>query len=173
MKVEITVIAEVDKDSGLSKVFIGFPPEQGGMTVQSATHLLTSGVALLIKTCSKADTGIKDYELMKEVYKHLEEEFSSITYRDDTFVDKEKFEKIKKATKKRIYEENYTLLKDLKKGDVFLSKDNTESIYLKKLDDDKHLLKATKRNDTKVKNEKEYIAPHGNFPVFKKIKKNL
>jgi hypothetical protein len=59
------------------------------------------------------------------------------------------------------YEENYTLLRDLKEGDEFIDKSNSVGIYIKPLEDDKHLLKS-KRNDN------VYEVPHGKFPVFKK-----
>ena len=59
------------------------------------------------------------------------------------------------------YEKKHTLLRDLSEGDVFLTKANTKIIYLKKLNDDKHLLKN-------IGTSNEYEVPHGNFPVFKK-----
>ena len=91
MKLEITVYVDQDDITGAQKISIGLPKEQKNMSTKDATHLLTSGVALLIKTCSKMNTGIQDHELMKEVYQHLEAEFSSITSRDDTYVNKDYF----------------------------------------------------------------------------------
>lgn len=61
-----------------------------------------------------------------------------------------------------IYEENYTLLRNLKEGDVFITKGNVEIIYMKNIGNDKHLLKNSEGIE-------EYIVPHGRFPVFKKI----
>jgi hypothetical protein len=61
-----------------------------------------------------------------------------------------------------IYEENYTLFRDLNEGDVFISKSNTVSMYLKCVGEDKHKLKDINSGD-------EYEVPHGRFPVFKKI----
>ena len=58
------------------------------------------------------------------------------------------------------FEENYTLLKDLKYGDIFISKNETKTIYLKNLGNDKHLLKD-------FDNKNVYEVPHGNFPIFK------
>src|ERR1035437_492015 len=59
------------------------------------------------------------------------------------------------------YEENYTLLRELKENDVFITKINTEVMYLKNIGDDKHILKD-------LKNGYEYEVPHGRFPIFKK-----
>lgn len=60
------------------------------------------------------------------------------------------------------YEENYTLLRNLKEGDEFISKSNTVGFYIKPIGDDKHLLKSKNTGNT-------YEIPHGEFPVFKKI----
>ena len=60
------------------------------------------------------------------------------------------------------YEENQTLLRDLNEGDVFITKANTVSVYLKCVGDDKHILRNINSCD-------EYEVPHGKFPVFKKI----
>lgn len=90
MKVEITVFVDVDEDSGRQSVTIGFPKEQIPINVRDATHMLISAASLFIKSCNKVDVGIKDYELMKEVYKHLEQEFSSTTAFDDAYVNEEK-----------------------------------------------------------------------------------
>ena len=100
MKYELTVFIDTNEETNKSTVSIGFPKEQDNMSTQSAAHLLTAGVALLIKACSKTDTGIKDHELMKEVYQHLELEFSSITSSDDTFVKEDYFKKEKNESKK-------------------------------------------------------------------------
>jgi len=59
------------------------------------------------------------------------------------------------------YEENYTLLMDLNEGEEFIDKSNSVGIYLKPLDNDRHLLKSL---TTGV----EYEVPNGRFPVFKK-----
>jgi len=62
----------------------------------------------------------------------------------------------------RKFDENYTIIKDLKENDVFLSKSNNIGFYVKNLGDDKHLLRK--------ESGEEYIVPHGRFPVFKEIK---
>ncbi len=60
------------------------------------------------------------------------------------------------------FEENYTLLRNLKEGDIFLTKLNNINIYVKTLGDDKHKVKD-------IVDGKIYEVPHGRFPVFKKI----
>jgi len=62
--------------------------------------------------------------------------------------------------------ESQVLLKDLNEGDLFITKKGNEGQYLKKLDNDKYLLKNLKDN-------KEYELEHGNIPVFKKINKSV
>lgn len=59
------------------------------------------------------------------------------------------------------YEENYTLLRNLKEGDEFISKSNGVGFYVKSIGEDKHLLKTQSGS--------VYEVPHGRFPVFKKI----
>lgn len=46
-------------------------------TIQTQAHMLASGLSLIIKQCSLADYGIKDYELMEEIINHIEHEFTS------------------------------------------------------------------------------------------------
>jgi len=43
---------------------------------------------MLIKSCSNADTGIKDHELMTEVVEHLKSEFIDLESFNDIFVNK-------------------------------------------------------------------------------------
>lgn len=62
------------------------------------------------------------------------------------------------------FEENFIEIRNLNIGDIFMSKTGNEGQYIKKLDEDRHLLKS---------NGKEYEVPHGNFPVFKKINKSI
>jgi len=63
------------------------------------------------------------------------------------------------------FDENYTLLRNLNEGDVYLSKSNYVGMYLKDLGDDKHLLKNIDTDAT-------YSVPHGRYPVFKMINQN-
>ena len=60
------------------------------------------------------------------------------------------------------FEVNFTPLRDLEEGDIYLTKMDTISEYVKDLGDDRHLLKNYETG-------KEYEVPHGKFPVFKKI----
>lgn len=60
------------------------------------------------------------------------------------------------------YEEGYTLLRDLKNGDVYIDKANCVGLYLKSLGNDRHLIKSFGL-------DKIFKVPHGRFPVFKKI----
>lgn len=61
------------------------------------------------------------------------------------------------------YEENFTPLRDLKPGDQYIDKANSEGIYLSSLGNDRHL----------VKHNTEFEVPRGGYPVFKKIFKFL
>jgi len=67
------------------------------------------------------------------------------------------------------YEENFTLLRDLKAGDKYITKANTECIYLKNIGNDKHLVKDVGYNSTPI-DGKECVVESGNFPVFKNIR---
>lgn len=91
MKLEIRVLADIDETTGKAVVSIGYPKEQEKMHVKEATHLLIAGASLLIKACSKVDVGIKDHELIKEVYEHLSKEFTSTESYEDAFIRKDSF----------------------------------------------------------------------------------
>ena len=75
------------------------------------------------------------------------------------------------------FDENYTLLRNLNEGDVYLSKSNYVGMYLKDLGDDKHLLKnidivAGKSRMNHQTTDATYSVPHGRYPVFKMINQN-
>lgn len=53
------------------------------ISIRDQAHILASGISLLIKSCSKFDSGIKDYELIKEIIEHINHEFTST----DSFYD--------------------------------------------------------------------------------------
>jgi hypothetical protein len=86
----IGVKAIQDSETKRTNITIVFPKEQGKMHVSDAAHLLIAGVCVLIKSCKKADTGIKDFELLKNVMKHLEEEF--LDDFNDAFINKTYFD---------------------------------------------------------------------------------
>lgn len=76
------------------------------------------------------------------------------------------------------YEQNFTILRNLNEGDSFITKANTECLYLKKLGDDKHLIKDIGYNATPVDGIPYVVwsirkvnpfVPSGKFPIFKKI----
>ena len=61
--------------------------------------------------------------------------------------------------------ENYTPLRELNVGDIYLTKSHNIGMYIKNLGDDKHLIKN-------IDTGNEYVVPHGRFPVFKMINQN-
>ena len=86
---QATVRVIEDKEiPGKMNLFIELPKDQPKMNVQQIAHLLTGGVNMLIKSCSNADTGIKDHELMTEVVEHLKSEFIDLESFNDIFVNK-------------------------------------------------------------------------------------
>lgn len=74
-------ISEIDGDQ--ASVEIIFPKEQGTLPMRESAHILAEGISLIIKTCSKFDMEIKDYELMREIIDHLNEQFASISSFED------------------------------------------------------------------------------------------
>jgi len=58
------------------------------------------------------------------------------------------------------YYDNYTLLKELNVGDRYITKLDSECIYLKWLGEDRHLVFNIDAGTV-------YEVPHGRFPVFK------
>lgn len=70
---------------------INFPKNQKRLSVQENAHILTSAISLLIRTCSTNDTGITESTLLREVIKHLEEEFICDRSFNDADLNKEVF----------------------------------------------------------------------------------
>ena len=96
-RLEITVAVQPnDKPNGYN-VQLLFDKNQRLLSVQQCTHILISAVALLVKSCEKADVGIKDHELIEEVMDHLNQEFLSTESHKDIFVHPRVFEKNKDA----------------------------------------------------------------------------
>jgi len=63
------------------------------------------------------------------------------------------------------FKENFTSLRDLEEGDIYISKMDMIGQYIKDLGDDKHRLKSL----DEVNYGSEYEVPHGKFPVFKQL----
>ena len=61
------------------EVFIDilFPADQPPITVAASTAALTGAVSMMIKSCTKEDMGMKDFELLERVIKQLNEDFVS------------------------------------------------------------------------------------------------
>jgi hypothetical protein len=70
---------------------VSFPKDQIKLSVKENAHILTSAISLLIRTCSTNDTGITESALLREVIKHLEEEFICDKSFNDAALNKEVF----------------------------------------------------------------------------------
>ena len=79
-------------DNGKTVIHLQFPDGQEQLDVRHMAHLLMGGVSLLIKSCNNSDLGIKDHELMKEMYEHLTSEFTNDSYSDAEFIKNKKDE---------------------------------------------------------------------------------
>jgi hypothetical protein len=75
-KVSVLVQVTPVSDNNIS-VEILFPPEQDPIPLVDAAHILAAGISLIIKSCNKYENGKKDYELIKEIIDHLNNEFVS------------------------------------------------------------------------------------------------
>ena len=73
----LSVIVETEILDGKSNVFIKLPPTQPKLSFGEMSHILVSGISLLVKLSEK-DDGKPDHELMKEIIEHLHSEFVSI-----------------------------------------------------------------------------------------------
>ncbi len=83
-KFEISVKAI--KSDNRTIINILLPSDQPKATPLEMSHLLASGISVLIKSCSSV-TGKKDYEILSEIIKHLEDDFASIDAFDDVVID--------------------------------------------------------------------------------------
>ena len=63
--------------------------------------------------------------------------------------------------KKIIHLADEVCLRDLKINDIFLTRIETKMIYLKKLENDKHLIQSLDIKSI------PFVVPHGNFPSRK------
>ena len=89
----VFVTVSITSEGRKRNVAITFPSQQEKMSVRETSHILASGISLMIKTCSINDTGIKDYQLIEEVIEHLRMEFSSIESFNDAKHYSENFKK--------------------------------------------------------------------------------
>jgi hypothetical protein len=94
MKSDYTVTVNVKTDEkNKSVVNIITPKSQKELTARQMVHVLIGGVTLLVKSCEKHDLGIKDFELMKEIYAHLEETFIGDEFADAKLMNMKKVQK--------------------------------------------------------------------------------
>ena len=57
---------------------IKHPENQRVLSTRNMTHILTTAISLLIRSCTKYDTKISESDLIKEVIDHLNSEFISV-----------------------------------------------------------------------------------------------
>jgi len=86
--VSVEVITD---ETGKSIVNVLTPKSQKELNVRQMVHTLIGGVTLLVKSCENNDLGIKDHELMREIYTHLEDCFISDEFADaKSFIEENK-----------------------------------------------------------------------------------
>ena len=85
------VIVETEIVDRKANVYIKYPSNQPKLTVSETSHILISGISLLVKLVEQQE-GRPDYELMEEIVEHLNSEFISIKSFSDakSFLKKEK-----------------------------------------------------------------------------------
>jgi len=88
----VTVNAKTD-ENGKSVISVATPKGQEELNARQMAHVLIGGVTLLVKSCEKHDLGIKGYELMKEIYTHLEETFMGDEFADAKSMNVKKVQK--------------------------------------------------------------------------------
>ena len=89
----VTVTISSNDNDNKKIVNVLFPSKQERLSIWHTSHILASGISLLIKTCTISDTGIKDYELIGDIIDHLRSEFSSTESFGDAILHKEVFKK--------------------------------------------------------------------------------
>lgn len=93
-KSDYTVTVNVKTDeNGKSIINVLTPKGQDELNARQMAHVLIGGVTLLVKSCEKNDLGIKDYELMKEIYTHLEDTFVGDEFADAKSMNVKKVQK--------------------------------------------------------------------------------
>jgi hypothetical protein len=83
MELNIVITAKIENDNvGVEVKQIKMDDQEKLLTFKEMCHLMVEGISLLIKL-SEEKEGTKDYELMKEVIDHLNNNFISISSFDD------------------------------------------------------------------------------------------
>ena len=72
-----SVIVETEIFGRNANVYIKYPSDQPKLTFSETSHILISGISLLLKLVEQ-QVGIPDYNLMEEIVDHLNSEFVSI-----------------------------------------------------------------------------------------------
>lgn len=88
-EIDVSVIVNVKTSPNPGKsqdVRILFPSEQMGLTTEQTTHILASGIGLLVKSL---ETPKEQGELVSRVMEHLDIEFSSLLGYDGMDVSEE------------------------------------------------------------------------------------
>jgi len=87
---EISVICEKRVDNRMN-INIAFPKEQPILSIKSSVMMLASGINLLIRSLPNSESGIKEYELIKEVINYMESEFINSNSFNDIMFKNDKF----------------------------------------------------------------------------------
>jgi hypothetical protein len=85
-EVKISVIASQGLKPNTTNITIEYGHSQPYLNVVDSANLLIAGASLLVKSCSKYDLGIKDYELLEQLVNHLVNEFVSTSSYEDAKV---------------------------------------------------------------------------------------
>jgi hypothetical protein len=89
-RLSLTVTLEPKQETGLMGLFITYPEEQPKLYLSEMAHIFAGGISLCVKLC-KDEGIIKDYELMKNIIDHLNNEFVSLdSFKDAELIDKRK-----------------------------------------------------------------------------------
>lgn len=86
-----SVIVETEIVDQKANVYIKYPSDQPKLTFSETSHILVSGISLLLKLVEQQE-GKPDYKLMEEIVEHLNSEFVSIK----SFSDAKSFRKEEK-----------------------------------------------------------------------------
>lgn len=85
---DIVVFVRARPEETKLNIDVGYMTEKAEKTlpIDKLAHLLASGIGVCVKSCTYNDMGIKDYELVEELVKHITEEFASVRAYNDTEV---------------------------------------------------------------------------------------